>query len=74
MTRKPIQLHNHDGDLYALCDDGTIWQCTGDGWRQLEPIPQDEELPLDDSLIVQVDMEQMEIGHSKSRKRNRKRQ
>jgi len=37
--RKPIQLHNHDGDLYALCDDGTIWQMTGNGWAAVEPVP-----------------------------------
>jgi len=24
--RKTIQLTSHDGNLYALCDDGSAWQ------------------------------------------------
>jgi hypothetical protein len=54
MTRKVIQIaattYGATGDegelrsdLYALCDDGTIWNYFGRGWALMEPIPQIEE-------------------------------
>jgi hypothetical protein len=30
-----------DADLYALCNDGTLWGLTS-GWTEMPPIPQDE--------------------------------
>ena len=50
MTRKPIQIcvtNNSEGDqIYALCDDGTIWErdyrehLFPSGWRLQRLIPQ----------------------------------
>lgn len=53
MSRKVIQIaatsygETGDGggmtpDLYALCDDGTIWNLVGSNWSLVEPIPQME--------------------------------
>lgn len=39
--RKVIQIEtDYEGDLYALCDDGTIWLQQGDTWQQQPLIPQ----------------------------------
>jgi hypothetical protein len=28
--------------LFALCDDGSVWECgTGFGWQKMPPIPQE---------------------------------
>lgn len=36
-TRKVIQITADEGNLYALCDDGTIWfQTTRTGWKIVE--------------------------------------
>lgn len=33
--------------VYALCDDGTMWEAWGGRkWEQLPPIPQDEVAPV----------------------------
>lgn len=39
--RKIIQLsQDADGDMVALCNDGTVWYIKKGGWGQFEPIPQ----------------------------------
>lgn len=48
MTRKIIQIaatpetKNSFRTVFALCDDGTVWDIfeSGDGWELLPPIPQ----------------------------------
>ncbi len=46
MTRKIIQLAADESWLYALCDDGTLWQGSGSGgWSRCEAIPQEETDP-----------------------------
>jgi hypothetical protein len=54
MARKVVQLVHVPGDedvknsLFALCDDGTMWQHTFDAWpdepdwTQFVPVPQEE--------------------------------
>ena len=50
MTRKIIQIaaipetKNSFRTVFALCDDGTVWDIfeSGDGWELLPPIPQDQ--------------------------------
>ena len=52
MSRKPIQLHNHDGEMYALCDDGSVWVFTGSmGWMAAGDIPQEDE-PFQDAQLA----------------------
>jgi hypothetical protein len=41
--RKPIQITTTGkGALIALCNDGSLFRMTSQGWNQLEPIPQPE--------------------------------
>ena len=40
MTRKVIQIAANSTHLYALCDDGKIFQLTGVGWSEITAIPQ----------------------------------
>lgn len=48
---------NKDGVLYALCNDGTVWQLAahfeGEEWIQVCPIPQEKpELPINESMLM----------------------
>jgi hypothetical protein len=40
MTRKVIQITANSTHLYALCDDGKIFQLTGTAWSEVTAIPQ----------------------------------
>lgn len=49
--RKIVQINscgNRDSgiEIYALCDDGTMWDLSGGQWVQFPPIPQDHEPDL----------------------------
>jgi hypothetical protein len=39
MTRKVIQVISHEGSLLALCDDGSLWMQSRDGWHQMAVPP-----------------------------------
>lgn len=34
--RKTIQIISHNGDLYSLCNDGTVWKFWEDEWELIE--------------------------------------
>jgi hypothetical protein len=37
-VRKPVGVFSATR-TYAICNDGTIWECVGSGWFQMLPIP-----------------------------------
>jgi len=39
-VRRVIAITTDNGQLAALCNDGTMWQLIGGRWEQLDPIPQ----------------------------------
>lgn len=41
--RKIIGLSSTDTNLFALCDDGTVWRETAGSWNAVDEVPQDEE-------------------------------
>jgi hypothetical protein len=44
MTRKVIQIAANPTHLFALCDDGRIFQLTGSAWSEVTSIPQSTEV------------------------------
>ena len=59
MERKAIQIVAYPDHLYALCDDGAIFQQSQGAWFELEPIPHTEktgltELPPELLLAAQL--------------------
>jgi hypothetical protein len=52
MSRKPIQIAvTPDHELYALCDDGTIWVHGTSGWDEVEAIPREPGEPMAPEVI-----------------------
>ena len=41
----PAVLSCHDGGIYALCDDGSLWSCSSPEWQRLPDIPQEPDVP-----------------------------
>jgi len=63
MIRKVIQFSaaarpdGGDADVYALCNDGTLWQLVTGHWQEMPAIPQDESKdPLAKLYAKNVDM------------------
>jgi hypothetical protein len=53
MERKAIQIVAYPDHLYALCDDGAIFQLSQGEWFKLEPIPHMEETGLTEAEITE---------------------
>lgn len=43
--RKILEIALAGDRLGAVCDDGSVWQLTDQGWRRLPDIPQDPPAP-----------------------------
>jgi hypothetical protein len=52
MERKAIQIVAYPDHLYALCDDGAIFQLSQGAWYELEPIPHAEKTGLTEAEIT----------------------
>lgn len=46
--RKIIQIAGAAGALFALCDDGTVWNFAGITWNQVKGLPVPEEVHATD--------------------------
>jgi hypothetical protein len=53
MERKAIQIVAYPDHLYALCDDGAIFQLSQGAWFELEPIPHTEKTGLTEVEITE---------------------
>jgi hypothetical protein len=53
MERKAIQIVANPDHLYALCDDGAIFQLSQGAWFELEPIPHREKTGLTEAEITE---------------------
>jgi hypothetical protein len=53
MERKAIQIVAYPDHLYALCDDGAIFQLSQGAWFELGPIPHTEKTGLTEAEITE---------------------
>src|SRR6202162_6495569 len=53
MERKAIQIVANPDHLYALCDDGAIFQLSQGAWFELAPIPHTEKTGLTEAEITE---------------------
>jgi hypothetical protein len=53
MERKAIQIVAYPDHLYALCDDGAIFQLSQGEWFELKPIPQTANTGLTEAEITE---------------------